>query len=187
MDTDQILRAVFLFAIVLYLATGFMGRGKTGRQLQALATWGLIIFGTFLAVSFWQNMQTDRRAANGKDQIRIVRENDGHYYLDAQVNGVAITFVVDTGASNIVLSQSAAKAAGIAVGELNYFGRAQTANGEVRIAPIRIETLVVEDVTDKNLRAVVNEGELDTSLLGMDYLNRFSRIEIENGSLILTR
>ena len=86
-----------------------------------------------------------------------------------------------------MLSQYAAKAAGIAVGELNYFGRAQTANGEVRIAPIRIETLKVEGLTDKNLSAVVNEGELDTSLLGMDYLNRFSRIEIENGSLILTR
>ena len=80
-----------------------------------------------------------------------------------------------------------AAAAGIDLDGLAYFGRAATANGTVRIAPVRLKTIELGPVSDKNFRAFVSEGKMPASLLGMSYLQNFSRIEIENGALVLTR
>ena len=103
------------------------------------------------------------------------------------MNGAFIDFVVDTGATDIVLSERDARRAGFTPSELDYIGRAQTANGEVRIAPVRIDRFAVGGIEDVGVRAVVNEGDLDGSLLGMSYLQRFSSGEISGGRLVLTR
>jgi aspartyl protease family protein len=65
--------------------------------------------------------------------------------------------------------------------------QAQTANGIVRMAPVRLDTVTVGDVSARNIQAVVNGGELRQSLLGMSYLNLFSSIEIKQDRMILTR
>ena len=121
------------------------------------------------------------------DRIEVPRAPDGHYYLTVEIEGVPVRFVVDTGASQIVLSQSDAERIGLDTKSLAYLGRAYTANGEVRTAPVRLESLVVGPVRHENLRAVVNQGEMGQSLLGMEYLQRFSSIEITGGRLVLTR
>ena len=95
--------------------------------------------------------------------------------------------MIDTGASDVVLTQSDASQIGLNPNSLNYFGRAMTANGEVRTAPVELETVALGDVVDKNVTAWVNQGDQDQSLLGMAYLQRWSHIEIGNNSLILTR
>ncbi|MEO0752401.1 MAG: TIGR02281 family clan AA aspartic protease, partial [Pseudomonadota bacterium] len=120
-------------------------------------------------------------------QIALPRAPDGHYYLVADVNGASVEFVVDTGATDIVLSEADARRAGFDPATLDYFGRAQTANGEVRIAPVVIERFAVGPLEDARVRAVVNEGALDASLLGMSYLQRFESVEISGGQLVLTR
>ena len=98
-----------------------------------------------------------------------------------------MNFVVDTGATGIVLTLDDARAAGIDTSNLAYVGRALTANGEVRTAPVVLETISVGPLNDSRIRATVNEGEMEQSLLGMDYLQRFSSVEISGGKLILTR
>jgi aspartyl protease family protein len=103
------------------------------------------------------------------------------------VNGTPVRFVVDTGASQVVLTQKDAENAGIALADLVYSGRANTANGRVRIAPVRLDSIDVDGVEMRNIRASVNEGQMGTSLLGMTYLERFSRIEIAGGALVLHR
>ena len=115
------------------------------------------------------------------------RAPDGHYYLPVEVNGQPITFLVDTGASQIVLSSQDAERIGIEPDQLNYFGRANTANGQVRTAPVSLDTLTLGPITDRNISAWVNEGELNKSLLGMDYLHRFSNVQFANGRLLLSR
>jgi len=57
----------------------------------------------------------------------------------------------------------------------------------VRIAPVRLDSIDVDAVQMRNIRASVNEGQMKTSLLGMTYLERFSRIEIAGGALVLHR
>jgi aspartyl protease family protein len=104
-----------------------------------------------------------------------------------EVNGHPTRFVVDTGATAIVLTRSAAQAAGIDTDDLIFSGRANTANGTVETAPVRLDTLALGDTLDTDVRAVVNNGQMFESLLGMSYLNRYSRIEISNGQLVLER
>ncbi|MEM1346891.1 MAG: TIGR02281 family clan AA aspartic protease, partial [Pseudomonadota bacterium] len=107
--------------------------------------------------------------------------------LDVEMNGMPVTFVIDTGATAIVLTEQDAKRLGIDTDSLMYTGVAGTANGEVRTAPVRIESVVLGQMMDRNVPAVVNSGEMDTSLLGMSYLQKFSRIEIAGDRLVLER
>ena len=115
------------------------------------------------------------------------RRPDGHYSVTVAINGVPIEFVIDTGATDMVLSQADAARAGLDPANLAYLGSAMTANGEVRTATVRLETVNLSGIEDRNVRAVVNQGDLDGSLLGMGYLGRFSNIQITNGQMILTR
>ncbi len=86
-----------------------------------------------------------------------------------------------------MLSRQDAQRVGIDLDSLTYLGRAFTANGEVRTAPARIDTVELGDIVDQGLRVVVNEGEMEGSLLGMTYLRRFESLEIRGDKLILTR
>ena len=103
------------------------------------------------------------------------------------MNGTPVRFVIDTGASDMVLSNADARAVGLDTDRLAYLGRAQTANGTVPIARVTLDSVALGDVTDRNVGASVNGGEMFGSLLGMSYLERFGRIEIANGRLILER
>lgn len=165
-------------------------RASLGKLAQQALIWGLIFVGALAAVGLWDDIrQTVRpmQSVVAGDRIEVPRAPDGHYYLTAEVAGVPVRFVVDTGASQIVLSQDDAERIGIDTGRLAYLGRAYTANGTVRTAPVRLDSMSVGPVRHENLRAVVNEGEMGQSLLGMDYLQRFSSVEITGGRLVLTR
>ena len=76
---------------------------------------------------------------------------------------------------------------GIDPSDLAYLGSANTANGEVRTAAVRLDTVTLDGLTDRDVRAVVNDGEMDGSLLGMTYLGRFESITIKNNELVLSR
>ena len=114
-----------------------------------------------------------------------MRQSDGHFYATLDVNGAPVRFVVDTGATGIVLSRRDAEQAGFDIDALVFSGRARTANGPVQTAFVRLDTLEFAGRRDAGLRASVNGGQLDTSLLGMDYLGRFDRIEISGQTLRL--
>jgi len=185
-------RLTYLVILGSVLVVWFVAqnRASLGKLAQQALIWGLIFVGALAAVGLWEDIrQTVRpmQSVVSGDRIELPRAPDGHYYLTAEVSGVPVRFVVDTGASQIVLSQEDAERIGIDTKSLAYLGRAYTANGEVRTAPVRLENLVVGSVRHENLRAVVNEGEMGQSLLGMDYLQRFASIEITGGRLILTR
>jgi aspartyl protease family protein len=98
-----------------------------------------------------------------------------------------VQFVIDTGATDIVLSHSDAQRVGLQLENLAYVGRAMTANGEVRTAPVRLDSIALGPVKDTHIPAWVNQGEMGHSLLGMSYLQRWSKIEIGGGALVLTR
>jgi aspartyl protease family protein len=166
-------------------------RQSWGRITQQAMVWALIFVGVIAAVGLWGDIRTTvtpgQTVLSRAGEVELPRAPDGHYYLTAEVNGAPVRFVVDTGATQIVLSKRDAEAAGIDTGELIYMGRAYTANGMVRTAPVRLDSIALGPIRDHDVRAVINEGDLDQSLLGMDYLQRFSSVEISGGRLILTR
>ena len=120
-------------------------------------------------------------------RIEVPRSPDGHYHIQAVVNGTPMRFVLDTGATSLVLTQEDAQRAGLDLDNLAYTNRALTANGEVRTAPVELDSLALGPVTDQRVPAVVNQGDMSSSLMGMEYLQRWGRLEIENNTLTLTR
>jgi aspartyl protease family protein len=193
MSSDSIAQLIYLGAFILVLGGGFLltNRLKLSQALQMAAIWALIFIGAIAVVGLWNDIRDDlyphQTRFDDSGAVIVPQARDGHYYLTIMVNGAATDFIIDTGATDIVLNQSDAAAAGLDPTKLTYFGRAATANGEVRTAPVRLDTVSIGPHQDTNVPAVVNDGELDRSLLGMGYLQRWGRIEISNGALTLSR
>ncbi|MEQ9258931.1 MAG: TIGR02281 family clan AA aspartic protease [Roseovarius sp.] len=193
MTGDDTARLLYLALLGGAICLWFFAQNRQsfGKVTQQALVWGLLFVGVIAAFGLWgdiRNTVTPGQAMiTEAGRIEVPRGPDGHYYLTAEVNGAPVNFVVDTGASQIVLTQADARAAGLDLANLAYVGRAFTANGEVRTAPVRLERIAIGPISDEGVRAVVNEGEMDQSLLGMDYLQRFSSVEISGGRLVLTR
>lgn len=192
MNGDQIAQLAYLslWGLALAGAVFVTYRGRMGQAAQQAAIWALIFVGVIAAYGMWEDISNDvmgRQSIAQNGQIIVPLEADGHYHLTLDVNDVPVRFIVDTGASEIVLSQSDARRIGIDPNTLSYFGSAQTANGVVRTAFVRLDSVALGDTRDLGVSAVVNSGAMDASLLGMSYLGLYDRIEISNNELVLTR
>jgi aspartyl protease family protein len=182
-------RLIYLGLLLGVIAGYFLlqNRHNLGKTLQQAAVWALIFLGAVAVAGLWGDIRRsaypDEPVLTGRT-LEIPAAADGHYYLTAEVAGERVRFVVDTGASDIVLSQRDASRIGLNPETLNYFGSATTANGTVRTAPVTLPALTIGDVTVTNVPAVVNGGELDTSLLGMSFLSRHE-VTLSQNRLIL--
>lgn len=119
------------------------------------------------------------------NQIVLERHSDGHYYVTAEVEGVPVDFLVDTGASMIALTREDAERVGLRPGDLNYTMRAQTANGIALFAPVTLEDVAIEQIEIDDVRAAVSRSHMGMSLLGMSFLGRLDGYQVEDGNLIL--
>ena len=186
-------RVIYLVLLLLVVGSWVFvqNRQSLGKTVQQLAIWAFIFLGVIAGYGLWGDIRStvlpQQSVIGDAGQIEVPRSNDGHYYLTLDVNSVPVSFLVDTGATDVVLNAADARRAGIDPDTLAYLGRANTANGEVRTASVWLDTISLGPITDTNVRVWVNQGELDQSLLGMSYLQRWSSIEIRSGSLVLTR
>ena len=167
-------------------------RGELAKMAKQAGVWLFIFVALVAAVGMWQDIrsQNGSRVSQAKvdgNKIIIPKQADGHYSMRLKINDQPLDFLIDTGASQIVLSQKDATKLGFKRDRLNFWMRATTANGEVSMAPVRLDKIAVGAFQDRNVRAVVNGGDLETSLLGMSYLNLFSSIEITQDRMTLTR
>jgi aspartyl protease family protein len=110
---------------------------------------------------------------------------DGHFHIQALVNGGRVTFMVDTGASDIVLAPNDARRIGFDPDMLEFDQLAETANGTVSGAAIRLDSLTVGPIDMGGVPATVNGADMSESLLGMEFLNRLHGWRVENGVLTL--
>jgi aspartyl protease family protein len=191
MDTDKLMNVIYL-VLLLAAVGGWMlveYRQRMGQALRIAVAWGLIFLGAMAGYGLWADLRTEvapRQMVTDTGTLEVPRAPDGHYYLTLQVNGQAVQFMADTGASNVVLSRTDAESLGIDPESLSYLGEAMTANGRVRTARVRLPEVSLGPFSDRDLPAYVTEGEMDISLLGMDYLGQF-RISIDQGRMILSR
>lgn len=194
MESDQITRLIYLGVLgtVLLSYALISGRQNLGQSIRHLALWGLIIVGVAAGYGLWQDVsQSENISVTGDGAVVLRAGRNGHFHIDLQVNGTLVDFIVDTGASDLVLSQADAARVGLDPQALPYLGRARTANGVVGLARVTLDEVVLAHdglvIRDQDVSAFVNEGELDVSLLGMGYLRRYARIAIEGDRLILER
>jgi aspartyl protease family protein len=200
---DQSLRFLYLVLLLVFLvgSAGF-GWGHARTNIRHLTIWLLI--GLALVTVYAYRAPLQRFAApvlqeldpsrvvqvtgpDGGSELAIVRGRDGHFHLDAEANGTPVRFLVDTGASTTVLTLRDAERSGIDTATLEFNRPVQTANGVAFFARADLRTL---EIGPFRLFAigigVMPEGTLETSLLGMNTINRFAGWRIDGDRMVLT-
>lgn len=190
MDADATARLIYL--VLLGAAVGGWAmvemRGNLHGALRYLVIWGLIAVGLVAGYGLWQDLgpaETGQQA-EGAGEVTLPRGADGHFEAKLEVEGTDILFLVDTGASEIVLSPADAARLGFDPARLSYDTLAETAGGPVRLARVTLGEVALGPFRDRDVVAYVNEAEIGRSLLGMSYLRRF-RIAVEGGEMHLSR
>ena len=118
--------------------------------------------------------------------VTVPRDGRGHFQLDARVDGRRLTFMVDTGASVIALTEQDAAMLGIHPAQREFTSQVRTANGTVNAAPIRLDRVEIGDVTVRDVSALVlPDGALTDNLLGLSFLSRLHHFEYASGKLVL--
>lgn len=117
--------------------------------------------------------------------LTLFRNGSGHFETDASVNGRRMNFIVDTGASVVVLRESDAARLGIHPTARDYRAKVSTANGTVMAAPTDLNRVDVGGLSAYNVAALVLPDQaLSQNLLGMSFLSRM-RFEHKNGRLMI--
>lgn len=106
--------------------------------------------------------------------------------FEAYVNDRPATFMADTGATLVVLTYEDAARVGLSPQSLDFSARVETANGVSHVAPVTLGRVRVDDITVRDVEAVVAErGALATNLLGMSFLGRLRRLAKQGSELVL--
>ncbi len=191
-------RFVALAAMGIVILMGVtMRRPALGEVLNAVVLWGGLALLLIIGYTYRYELMTVRdrvmselfpgsvtQTLNG--ELVISRGSSHQFYLTAQVDGVPVEMLVDTGASHITLSYDDAKRAGFDPEKL-YFGTpVSTANGMGFVSRVRLHELQIGDWHLSDVPAfVAQEDMLSTSLLGMSALNTFASWRVEGNQLIL--
>jgi aspartyl protease family protein len=123
---------------------------------------------------------------NAGRTVVIPRDDRGHFQVNGRVDGKRIEFMVDTGASVIALTARDAARLGIRPTSREFTAEVKTANGTVRAARTRLNSVEIDDVTVRDVAALVVPDEaLSENLLGLSFLSKLRRFEYSNGKLVL--
>ena len=176
------------FALTLF-------RDRFATALQSALIW--VVIALLLAIGYTYRLElqgvSDRvlaelvpgRAVTRGRVVEVVRSG-GSFSVSAQVNGAHVPMALDTGASSVVLTQEAAKAAGLPLEVLAYTVNVETANGRARAAPVTLDRLAVGGIIERSVPALIAQpGQLHTSLLGMSFLNRLESWEVRGDQLMM--
>ena len=190
MDGDRTAQLIYL--VLLFAALGgwvmVEYRGRLGQAMRTGLAWGMIFVGLMAGYGLWGDLRRDIMPVQSiaGEMVTIPRAGDGQYNPRLTIDGTDLTFMADTGATSVVLSPADARALGIDPDTLTYLGQAYTANGIVRTATVTLRNVTFGPFTDATVTAQVNQSNMAGSLLGMDYLGRYS-VTMAGDQMILTR
>jgi aspartyl protease family protein len=186
---------LIMLAVAIVVAVG-MFRGRLSQAIKFILIWIAIVLA--LAVGYTYRFElrevADRvmaeflpgHAATRGRSVEVARGRGGNFAVVTQVNGARLPMILDTGASSVVLTQEAAKAAGLPLEVLSYSVTVDTANGRTRAAPVTLQTIGVGGIVERDVAALIAQpGQLRQSLLGMSFLNRLEGWEVRGDRLVL--
>ncbi|WP_037501407.1 retropepsin-like aspartic protease family protein [Sphingomonas jaspsi] len=193
MTNDLMLGGLYvLMAIMLVFGALMTRREPWARNLTFLLAWLSIFGGGFVMFTFRDEMglfaQRIRSEVTGEPvlkgrQVRIPQAIDGHFYVDARINGVPIRFLVDSGATVTTIGRMAAGEAGVAVStERNQV--VLTGNGVVEVSRGRAETLAIGPIQRSNMQLHIADRD-ELNVLGMNFLSSLNRWGVEGRWLVL--
>jgi aspartyl protease family protein len=199
LQTGDFPSLVYKVALLVFIggAVVMLFRDRIMAAFQAAMLW--VVIALLLVVGYTyrfdlrdigdrvlSELMPGRAATRSGGAVEISRGTRGEFLVIAEINGARIATVYDTGASAVVLTQEAAKAAGLPLDFLNYSVSVDTANGHARTAPVTLDRIVVGGIVERGVPALIAQpGQLKTSLLGMSFLNRLRSSEVRGDKLVL--
>jgi len=199
MQNDDLQQIIYLIILISVMIIGISSRRE--MTLKKIIKYSLIWLGVaFIFVALYAyrfefgdfknrisgEINPTSAQLNQQGQLVINISDDSHFYVKLLINKVPILFMIDTGASDIMLSISDAKKIGINTNNLIFNRPYQTANGRSFGASIKLKEVEISGIKFKDIYASVNEGDMGVALLGMSFLRRFSKYEFFQDRLVLT-
>ncbi len=189
--TVKIAFLVFLSGTVLVLF-----RESFWKALQAMLFWVAVALVLALGYTYRFELRTVYErvtselvpgfAATQGRIVEIARGRAGEFSITTRVNDGSVPMILDTGATAVVLTQEAAKAAGLPLEVLAYNVNVDTANGRTQAASVTLDRLAIGGLVERSVPALIAQpGQLRTSLLGMSFLNRLESWEVRGDKLIM--
>ncbi|HWU60636.1 MAG TPA: TIGR02281 family clan AA aspartic protease [Ensifer sp.] len=202
LSNDDFGHFIYLLPIAIMIGSGALAsRGRLRRNLTYLAIWAVVALVSVAAYVYQDEARhVGRRVLaelmpghsvvltgiNGQNEVVIRRTQAGHFAVNAHVDGQRVGMLIDTGASQVTLTYDDARRAGLKPETLKFSMPVTTANGTGQAAPVTIPELAVGPIVRKNVAAAVaQEGRLDTSLLGMNFLSSLSAVQIQPNEMRL--
>lgn len=190
---DQALALIYLFGVLVLVASGLaVRRAPIGQTLKMVLAWVLIFAAGFAIFALKDDFRAlGRRIAaaawgGGQEtqggELRIATAQDGHFWIDGELNGQSVRFLVDSGATVTTIGRETAERAGIEPsGRASVVG---TANGTALVDRGRAATLKLGPIERSDVAVQIARGDT-INVIGMNVLSTLSRWSVENGTLVL--
>jgi len=192
MNGDQRMNMLYLMLCMVLVASSLIGmRLPIGKVLKMALAWvaifgvGFALFtfrGEFSALGAKLKAEATGTPIQSGEELRLAMRDDGHFWVNASVNGQEAPFLVDSGASITTVSPAVAAAAKIETGM--RVAQVETANGEVQMAIAKAERFEVGPIVRTDFTVHVNNGD-DTNVLGMNFLSSLQSWRVEGNTLVL--
>jgi aspartyl protease family protein len=195
-DGDQAMNFIYLLGVLVLVVSALLVRSvPIGQGLKMFAGWVLIFLAAFVAFTLkddfialgkrvMEESRGEGRVVAVGETMRIKQSIDGHFWVNAKVNGESVRFLIDSGATTTSISTDTALRAGIEP-HAGLPAIVQTANGMVSVQRGRAERVVVGTIVREDLPVHISEAFGEMNVLGMNFLSSLSGWGVEGKWLIL--
>ena len=197
MNAEDAPSLVWGIVMVLLLISSLAARRLAIGQVAKMALAWIAIFAALFIVfsyrfelaSVWERVKSDFNGTAGQtyvgEAIQLQRQDNGHYWVQTQINGKDVDFMIDSGATTTAVNSTTANDVGLAVKSGGYPIIIQTANGPVKAFRGVAQTLELGPLKLVDHKVVVSENFGDTNVLGMNFLDSLKSWKVENNVMTL--
>jgi len=202
MEDDSFARILYLGVLGAVIAVGIVGSGmRLGHVARTMAIWLLILLVLMAGYQYRYELQdvasrlsaglipgsplsiTD---AEGRAAVMIDRLANGHFEVRAEIDGVPLMMMIDTGATSTVLTFEDTRRAGYEPETLRFEIPIMTANGQASAARVVVDEIRIGDIVRRRVPVMVAQsGRLERSLLGMNFIGTLSGFDMRGERLVL--
>ena len=195
MNSDDSMRLFYALLLLVIVALSLISHRMPIKQTVKFALiWvGIFAFGILIfsfrneGAALWHRVSTafspEKPRVSSQD-VRVDLGEDGHFRIEAMVNGRAVNFLIDTGATNSMMSRSIASAAGVEISDMGFGVIVETANGMTTMRRARAQTISIGPIKRDDQPLWISE-EQELNVLGMSFLTSLSSWRVEGKTMIL--
>jgi aspartyl protease family protein len=198
MDGDDNARLIYGLVVVMLLVSSLAARRLPLKQTaKMILAWVAIFAFAFVIMSFRPEMKMAWNRITGEltgaprqtvegEEVRLVRQDDGHFWLRAELNGYQADLMVDSGATTTAINGDTARGAKLELDPIEKSVELDTANGVIKARTATVKALTVGALSIDDHDVVVSDGFGDTNVAGMNFLNTFESWNVTGDVMTLT-